>query len=76
MDASILGGKYAILLNEDGTADFTMAGVQVSGYTWTQAGDNITVDAFGTVLMTLTPQADGTLMMDYSGAFTLLMEPQ
>lgn len=76
MDASILGGEYAILLNADGTADFTMAGVQVSGYTWTQAGDNIAVDAFGTVLMTLTPQADGTLMMDYSGAFTLLMEPQ
>jgi len=76
MDASILGGEYAILLNADGSADFTMAGMTVPGYRWTQGADSIAVDAYGTVVMTLTLQEDGTMLMDYSGAFSLIMVPQ
>ena len=76
MDASILGGEYAVTLNADGTATFIMAGLEMPAYTWKPVEDRIDVDASGLVLMTLTPQADGTMMMDYSGAFTLLMEPQ
>ncbi|MCQ2457986.1 MAG: hypothetical protein MJ142_04530 [Clostridia bacterium] len=75
MDASVLGGEYAITLNADGTVTFIMAGLEMPAYNWKQAEDSIEVDANGLVLMTLTPQADGTMMMDYSGAFTLLMEP-
>ncbi len=76
MDASILGGEYAIVLNADGTVSFTMAGLEMPAYTWKQTEDSIAVDANGLVLMTLTPQADGTMLMDYSSAFTLLMEAQ
>lgn len=76
MDASVLGGEYAILLNADGSAVFTMAGMEMPGYSWKQAGDHVEVDAYGTVLMTLTQEADGSLLMDYSGAFTLVMVPQ
>ena len=76
MDASILGGEYSILLNADGTASFTMAGMEVPGYNWKQVGDTIEVDAYGTVLMKLSLNPDGTMLMDYSGAFFLLMEAQ
>lgn len=76
MDASILGGEYAIQLNDEGTASFTMAGMEVPGYNWKQAGDHVDVDAYGTVIMTLTMQTDGSVLLDYSGTFTLEMAAQ
>ena len=76
MDAAMLGGEYSIVLNDDATATFTMAGMAVPGYNWKQAGDHIDVDAYGTVLMTLTMQADGTMLLDYSNSFQLVMEAQ
>lgn len=75
MDASILGGEYAVTLNADGTVSFIMGGFEMPAYHWTQVNDSIEVDADGLVLMTLAPQEDGTMLMDYSGAFTLLMVP-
>lgn len=73
MDASMMGGEYAIQLNDDGTATFTMAGTPVPGYSWQQADDCVEVGAYGSVIMTLTMQEDGSILMDYSHAFTLLM---
>lgn len=76
MDASMLGGEYAILLNADGSAVFTMAGMETPGYSWKQTDDRIEVAAYGNNVMTLTEEADGSLLLDYNGAFTLVMEPQ
>ena len=53
-----------------------MADVEIPGFTWKTADDCIEVEAYGNVVMTLTMQTDGTMLLDYNGAFTLLMEPQ
>ena len=76
MDAAEMGKAYTIILNADGTVTYTMADVEIPGFTWKTADDCIEVEAYGNVVMTLTMQTDGTMLLDYNGAFTLLMEPQ
>ncbi|MDO5435017.1 MAG: hypothetical protein Q4G19_01460 [Clostridia bacterium] len=75
MDASVLGGEYSILLNADGSAVFTMAGMEMPGYTWKRSDERIEVDAYGTVVITMTPETDGSMTLDYMGAMTLIMVP-
>ena len=36
VDASMLGGEYALTFHADGTADFVMVGTLMAGLPWTQ----------------------------------------
>jgi len=47
LDSSMLGGRYAVVFHEDGTCDFTIAGYDVPGITWSKE----TNDAEGIVLV-------------------------
>ena len=73
MDAAMLGGEYAILLKEDGTAEFTMAGTTVPGYTWRAEDDRIVVCAYDYDLMVISAEDENTILLEYSGTFTLKM---
>lgn len=73
MDASMLGGEYSLTLHADGTADFVMVGTPVPGLKWTQNGDVITVDYYGTLMdVYLT---DAGLDMNYFDAMLLHLVP-
>ena len=72
MPASSLGGEYAVTLHADGTADFVMVNVPVSGLKWSENDDGtLTLDYYGTPMI-LTPTQAG-LDLDYMGAMLLHM---
>lgn len=70
IDASVMG-EYTVLFREDGTCDFTLSGMPVTGLTWTAEGGEILLDYFGTPIR-FTPTAD-SLDMDYFGSGILKM---
>ena len=59
MDASMLGGEYAMTFHEDGTMEFILVGVEAPGVTWTQGkvetedgeeADAFLIDYYGNVM--------------------------
>jgi len=48
LDASMLGGEYAITLHEDGSMDFIVVGSPLPALTWTVTENGFTIDYFGT----------------------------
>ena len=50
IEASMLGGEYALTFHADGALDFKMAGTDVPGLSWSQGedGDTFLVDYYGT----------------------------
>jgi len=48
IDASMLGGEYAITLHEDGSMDFIVVGSPLPALTWTVTENGFTIDYFGT----------------------------
>lgn len=76
MDAAMLGAEYAIVLKDDGTADFTMGGITTPGYTWHETDGAVKVGIYGSDLITITALEDDKILLDYSGAFELEMAAQ
>ena len=66
--------EYAVTFHTDGTAEFVMAGVPVSGLSWTTEGDVIVLDYFDKPIR-FTPE-DGTILMDFFGSMLMKMVPQ
>lgn len=83
MTAAMLGGyEYSVLLHEDGTVKFVMAGADIPGLTWvygkvpTDAGelDGVILDYYGQALY-LVPTEKG-FDMDYFGSMLMHFEPE
>ena len=74
MDASVLGGEYAITLHDGGTLDFVMAGVQVPGLLWKTDGEAVVIDYFGSGEIRITAEGDG-IALDLIGSMILKMVP-
>ena len=83
MTAAMLGGyEYSVLLHEDGTVKFVMAGADIPGLTWvygkvpTDAGelDGVILDYYGQALY-LVPMEKG-FDMDYFGSMLMHFEPE
>ena len=83
MTAAMLGGyEYSVLLHEDGTVKFVMAGADIPGLTWvygkvpTDAGelDGVILDYYGQALY-LMPTEKG-FDMDYFGSMLMHFEPE
>ena len=82
MTAAMLGGyEYSVLLHEDGTVKFVMAGADIPGLTWvygkvpTDAGelDGVILDYYGQALY-LVPTEKG-FDMDYFGSLVMHLAP-
>lgn len=73
--AETLGAEYAIIFHDNGFADFTMSGVEVTGLSWwvNEAG-LMEVNYYGTII-TFTPTAEG-LDMDFFGSMLMKMAEQ
>lgn len=73
MDAGALGA-YGITFHADGTCEFTIAGTEIPGVTWTEQDGIAVVDYYGQIL-TFIPTEDG-LNMDYFGTGTLVFSAE
>lgn len=84
MDTSMLGGRYAIVFNENGTADFTLAGMTVPSLAWTleqndTEGIVLVLDYYGTPLRfisMLNKVNVSTLELNYFDAMVIVFEVQ
>lgn len=74
LDASVLGGEYAITLHDGGSVDFTMAGTQVPGLLWNTDGDAVVIDYYGAGQIRITAEGDG-IALDLIGSMILKMVP-
>ena len=74
MDASVLGGEYAVTLHADGTADFVMVGVETPGLLWKTDGDAVVIDYYGAGELRITADGDG-IALDLLGSMILKMAP-
>lgn len=50
LQASMLGGEYALTFHADGTVDFVMVGMTISGLPWTLNDGAIRIDYYGTIM--------------------------
>lgn len=50
LDASMLGGEYALTFHADGTVDFVMVGTKISGLKWTEEDGSFVIDYYGNLL--------------------------
>jgi len=50
IDASMLGGEYAVILKADGAVDFVFAGAEIPGMTWSPSAGGFRIDYFGTTM--------------------------
>ncbi|MBQ8536429.1 MAG: leucine-rich repeat domain-containing protein [Clostridia bacterium] len=51
VDASLLGGEYAVILHEGGTVDFVLLGAAIPGLTWRPTeGGGFVIDYFGAAI--------------------------
>ena len=74
LNASMLGGEYALTFHADGTVDFVMVGNLISGLKWTQDGESFLIDYYGTP-MEVTLTEDG-LDMNYFDAMLIHFVPE
>ena len=74
LDASVLGGEYAITLHDGGSVDFVMAGTQVPGLLWNTDGDAVVIDYYGAGQIRITAEGDG-IALDLIGSMILKMVP-
>ena len=70
MDAAMLGAEYSVILHEDGTLRFIMAGSDVPGLIWKADGDDFVVDYFGQGELRFVPNGD-TLELDFFGGMQM-----
>lgn len=73
LDAATLGGVYALTLNEDGTAVFTMGGMDMPGCTWKNGDDGIKVAMSGMDVITVTVTDESNIAANYMDAMILYM---
>ena len=74
LDASSLGVEYALLFRDNGTADFTMAGVAIPNLPYTVTDEGVwAINYYGT-LFNCTPTAAG-FDMDFYGTMTMHFTP-
>lgn len=74
LDASALGMEYALLFRDDGTADFTMAGVAIPNLPYTVTDEGVySINYFGT-LFNCTPTEAG-FDMDFYGTMIMHFVP-
>ena len=73
-DASMLGAEYAVVFEENGGVQFTMAGQDVPGLTWTQDGDALVIVYFDGTPLRFEPIEEG-LQVDFYGML-MTYEPQ
>jgi len=50
LDASMLGGEYAVTLHADGSVDFVVVGSPMPALTWQETANGFAIDYFGTPL--------------------------
>lgn len=50
LQPSLLGDEYSLTFRADGTVDFVMVGMQISGLTWTLNDGTLLVDYYGTIM--------------------------
>ena len=74
MDASVLPGEYSVVLHDDGTVSFTMAGVDVPGLLWKMDGETAVIDYYGSGEIRITAEGEG-IVLDLFGTMTLKMIP-
>jgi hypothetical protein len=73
LDASVLGGEYSIILHDDGSVTFTMAGIDVPNLQWTMDDDTALIDYFGSGVIRITAEEEG-ITLDLFGTMTLKMD--
>ncbi len=74
LNASMLGGEYALTFYEDGTVDFVMVGNMLLGLKWTQSDQSYLIDYYGNQ-MEVTLTEDG-LDMNYFDAMLMHFVPE
>lgn len=73
LDASVLGGEYSVILHDDGSVTFTMAGIDVPNLLWTMDDDTALIDYFGSGVIRITAEEEG-ITLDLFGTMTLKMD--
>lgn len=74
LNASMLGGEYALTFHADGTVDFVMVGTPISGLKWTQSDTSFVIDYYGNSMeVTLT---ENGLDMNYFDAMLMHYVPE
>ena len=72
MDASSLGGEYSIVLHDNGTVSFTMAGIDVPGLLWKMDGETVVINYYGSGEIRISAEGEG-IALDLFGTMTLKM---